>query len=113
MCSLPPQEVDCAFMNKSEKEAKVETLMQDICFYKTAFEEVSGFYLAMLFVQPSQAKSFVCAGTDIEEKCEIQYEFQASFQGETSQEKLNKTKGRFSMSVSCVYLPGGYIKWSL
>ncbi|XP_066468919.1 keratin, type II cuticular Hb5-like [Tiliqua scincoides] len=31
--------MDCAFMNKSEKEAKVETLMQDICFYKTAFEE--------------------------------------------------------------------------
>ncbi|KAJ6658095.1 hypothetical protein lerEdw1_001571 [Lerista edwardsae] len=34
-----PQEVDCAFMNKSHKEAKVETLMQDVCFYKTTFEE--------------------------------------------------------------------------
>ncbi|XP_062977512.1 keratin, type II cuticular Hb5-like [Elgaria multicarinata webbii] len=33
------KEVDCVFMNKSEKEAKVETLMQDICFYRATFEE--------------------------------------------------------------------------
>ncbi|XP_053152716.1 keratin, type II cuticular Hb5-like [Hemicordylus capensis] len=33
------KKVDCVFMNKSEKEAKVETLMQDICFYRTTFDE--------------------------------------------------------------------------
>uniref|UniRef100_A0A8D2LMU0 IF rod domain-containing protein n=1 Tax=Varanus komodoensis TaxID=61221 RepID=A0A8D2LMU0_VARKO len=33
------KEVDCIFMSKSEKEAKVETLMQDICFFRTTFEE--------------------------------------------------------------------------
>ncbi|KAH0629111.1 hypothetical protein JD844_010943 [Phrynosoma platyrhinos] len=32
-------EVDCVFMDKSEKEAKVETLMQDISFFKTSFKE--------------------------------------------------------------------------
>ncbi|XP_053236184.1 keratin, type II cuticular Hb5-like [Podarcis raffonei] len=33
------KEVDCVFMDKSQKEAKVETLMQDICFYRNTFEE--------------------------------------------------------------------------
>nr|XP_060620189.1 keratin, type II cuticular Hb5-like [Anolis sagrei ordinatus] len=33
------KEVDYIFMEKSEKEAKVETLMQDILFYKSTFEE--------------------------------------------------------------------------
>ncbi|XP_062977510.1 keratin, type II cuticular Hb5-like [Elgaria multicarinata webbii] len=33
------KEVDCVFMDKSEKEAKVDALMQDICFYRATFEE--------------------------------------------------------------------------
>ncbi|KAJ7317779.1 hypothetical protein JRQ81_003941 [Phrynocephalus forsythii] len=33
------KEVDCAFMDKSKKEAKVESLVQNICFLKTAIEE--------------------------------------------------------------------------
>ncbi|XP_053149460.1 keratin, type II cuticular Hb5-like [Hemicordylus capensis] len=33
------KDVDCVFMDKSEKEAKVEALMQDICFYRGTFEE--------------------------------------------------------------------------
>uniref|UniRef100_A0A670KCH7 IF rod domain-containing protein n=1 Tax=Podarcis muralis TaxID=64176 RepID=A0A670KCH7_PODMU len=33
------REMDCVFMDKSQKEAKVETLTQDICFYRNTFEE--------------------------------------------------------------------------
>nr|XP_056705230.1 keratin, type II cytoskeletal cochleal-like [Euleptes europaea] len=33
------KKVDCVFMDKSQKEAKVEALMRDICFYRDAFEE--------------------------------------------------------------------------
>nr|XP_020633263.1 keratin, type II cytoskeletal 8-like [Pogona vitticeps] len=33
------KEVDCAFMDKAKKEAKVESLMQNISFLKTAIEE--------------------------------------------------------------------------
>ncbi|XP_060109157.1 putative keratin-87 protein [Heteronotia binoei] len=34
--------MDCIFMDKSEKESKVEALMRDICFYRVTFEEEIG-----------------------------------------------------------------------
>ncbi|KAL8163903.1 UNVERIFIED_CONTAM: hypothetical protein K2H54_040494 [Gekko kuhli] len=33
------KEVDCIFMDKSKKEARVQALMRDICFYRATFEE--------------------------------------------------------------------------
>ncbi|XP_060109159.1 keratin, type II cuticular Hb5-like isoform X2 [Heteronotia binoei] len=31
--------IDCVFMDKSDKEAKVQTLMRNICFYRAAFQK--------------------------------------------------------------------------
>ncbi|XP_077185008.1 keratin, type II cuticular Hb5-like [Paroedura picta] len=36
------KKVDCVFMDKSDKESKVERLIRDICFYRTTFEEEIG-----------------------------------------------------------------------